>query len=128
MQTKAAPKSALQRSLARLQAPDFFKALAEPNRLAILLELAANGRPAALSERGGGCARGHSVGSRHLGKLREAGILRAERRGKEIHYSLAVRLADTLRAIADALDACCPPGGGCCVGSGGKAKTKRSRS
>jgi DNA-binding transcriptional ArsR family regulator len=50
------------------------------------------------------------VVSRHLARLREVGIVAAERRGREVHYQLTTDLAGTLRAIADALDVCCPPG------------------
>jgi DNA-binding transcriptional ArsR family regulator len=52
--------------------------------------------------------------SRHLKTLREAGLLVAERRGKEVYYRAQVqKLAAELRALADALERCCPPGA-CC--------------
>ena len=95
--------------LTGLLSPELFKALAEPNRLAILLELAARGCACTVSDIGRCCPRDLSVVSRHLTKLREAGIVKAERRGKEIHYSLTTRLPVILREIADAWDACCPP-------------------
>lgn len=98
-----------------LLSPALFKTLADPNRLALLLRLAAAGQPATVSALGGCCERDLSVVSRHLARLREAGIVTAERRGREVHYQLTSDLASTLRAIADALDACCPPGG--CVPS-----------
>ncbi len=41
--------------------------------------------------------------------LRDAGILQAEKRGKEVYYSVRCEnVVDTLRRIADALEACCP--------------------
>jgi len=50
-----------------------------------------------------------SVVSRHLALLRDAGILAAERRGKEVYYSVRYpQLVATLRAIANAIEACCP--------------------
>ncbi len=111
-----------------LLAPGLFKALAEPNRLAILLELAARGRPCTVSELGQCCPRDLSVVSRHLTKLREAGIVKAERHGKEIHYSLEQRLPTILRHIADAWDACCPPEKECApIESGGSRKQEDER-
>jgi ArsR family transcriptional regulator len=48
-----------------------------------------------------------SVVSRHLAQLREAGILEATRRGKQVFYSVrAAALADTLRTLADLLSGC----------------------
>lgn len=50
-----------------------------------------------------------SVVSRHLAMLRDAGIVEATRRGKEVHYRVRYTgLAETLRSIADAIEACCP--------------------
>lgn len=106
MQTNSDSRDALD----GLLSPPLFKALGDANRLALLLRLAAAGGPATVSELGGCCARDLSVVSRHLARLREAGIVVAERRGREVHYRLTSDLAGTLRAIADALDACCPPG------------------
>ncbi len=97
-------------ALGGLLSPALFKALGDPNRLALLLRLAAAGGPATVSELSGCCERDFSVVSRHLARLREAGIVAAERRGREVHYQLTSDLASILRAIADALDACCPPG------------------
>ena len=106
MQAKSQPSAALD----GLLSPALFKALGDPNRLALLLRLAAAGEPVTVSALGGCCERDLSVVSRHLARLREAGIVAAERRGREVHYQLTTDLASILRAIADALDACCPPG------------------
>jgi len=106
MQTNSDSRDALD----GLLSPPLFKALGDPNRLALLLRLAAAGGPATVSALGGCCERDLSVVSRHLTRLREAGVVAAERRGREVHYRLTSDLAGTLRAIADALDACCPPG------------------
>ena len=60
-----------------------------------------------------------SVVSRHLAMLRDAGILHAQKRGREVYYSVRYpELAATLRAIADAIEACCPPEG--CGNLGGE--------
>ena len=49
-----------------------------------------------------------SVVSRHLGTLRDAGVLKSERRGKEVFYTVrAGTLVDSLRAIASEIEACC---------------------
>lgn len=56
--------------------------------------------------------RARSFGSRHLAILRDAGIVSAERRGKEVYYSIcAPSLVETLRSLADAIEACCPAPG-----------------
>lgn len=55
------------------------------------------------------CPVDQSVVSRHLSAMREAGIVTAERKGKEVHYELnASGLADLLRNFADAIEGCCP--------------------
>ena len=109
MQMNCDPGSALD----GLLEPALFKALGDPNRLALLLRLAAAGGPATVGALGGCCARDLSVVSRHLARLRDAGIVSAEKRGREVFYRLNTDLAGTLRTIADALDACCPPNQEC---------------
>jgi DNA-binding transcriptional ArsR family regulator len=48
-----------------------------------------------------------SVVSRHLAALRDAGVISAEKRGREVYYRVeAASLAARLRALADAIDAC----------------------
>lgn len=54
--------------------------------------------------------------------LRDAGILEAKRKGKEVYYSVKFDvIVPTLRGIADAMEACCP--GGVC----GKPGRSRKR-
>jgi ArsR family transcriptional regulator len=97
------------RGLSSTLSPALFKALCDPNRTAILARLAECCRPCTVSEIAACCPVNISVVSRHLTTLREAGILEAERRGRHVYYSVAsARLARSLRAIADALEACCP--------------------
>ncbi|MFC2077028.1 ArsR/SmtB family transcription factor [candidate division KSB1 bacterium] len=87
--------------------PKFFKALCDPNRVWILKRLINSPAPLTVSEIGDCCSVDLSVVSRHLGKLREAGILSAERRGKEVYYSVrGESLAATLRTLSDAILAC----------------------
>lgn len=100
--------------------PDFFKALGDPNRIILVARIAGMDHPSTVTEAAGCCPVDLSVVSRHLAVLREAGIVKAEKRGREVHYRVAHReLADTLRSIADAVEQCCEPG--CC-----SAPTKES--
>ncbi|MCH8054507.1 MAG: winged helix-turn-helix transcriptional regulator [Planctomycetes bacterium] len=95
--------------MGKLLEPRFFKALSDPNRIALLSRLAKCRRPCGVSELVGCCGVDISVVSRHLALLRDAGILRAEKRGKEVYYSVRCEeVVSTLRRIADAIEACCP--------------------
>jgi DNA-binding transcriptional ArsR family regulator len=93
----------------KLLEPRFFKALCDPNRVALLSRLANCRRPCGVSELVGCCGVDISVVSRHLALLRDAGILESEKRGKEVYYSVRCEeVVGTLRRIADAIEACCP--------------------
>ena len=98
--------------LEELLSPRLFKALAAPNRIALLARLAACRDGCTVGEAAGCCAVDLSVVSRHLAQLRDAGVLEATRRGKEVVYAVrAEALARALRALADALSSCaagCP--------------------
>ena len=102
------------RRLAKTITPGFFRALSDPTRLALLVQLSGCRRPCTVSELAECCPVDLSVVSRHLAILRDAGLLEANRKGKQVHY--AVRYEDvtqTLRAVADAIDRCCAEGS-CC--------------
>ncbi len=91
--------------------PGFFKALCDPNRIALLIRLAQCCDPCSVSQMARCCPTDLSVVSRHLAILRDAGILTAQKRGKEVFYSVRYsELVRTLRAMADAIETCCPPG------------------
>ena len=95
--------------LAGLLEPRFFRALGDASRLGILVGLAEERSPRTVGAIAACCTVDLSVVSRHLGMLRDAGIVTAEKRGKEVHYSVCCpEVADTLRTIADAIEACCP--------------------
>ncbi len=95
--------------LSALLSPTFFKALGDPNRLAILISLSRCCEEKTVSEVSECCSVDLSVVSRHLAILREAGVLRARKRGKQLYHSVRFgHLARMLRDIADAIDACCP--------------------
>lgn len=89
--------------------PELFRALSDPNRLSILAWLARSDEDQTVTDVGSCCSVDLSVVSRHLRTLREAGVVAAERHGKEVRYRLQAReLATLLRNLADALEACCP--------------------
>jgi ArsR family transcriptional regulator len=94
--------------LEALLTPGLFRALADGNRLALLMQLTRCDHPCSVSELASCCPVDLSTVSRHLSMLRQAGLLAAEKRGKHVYYRvLTRRLADVLRGIADALEACC---------------------
>jgi ArsR family transcriptional regulator, arsenate/arsenite/antimonite-responsive transcriptional repressor len=89
--------------------PRLFKALGDRTRVELLARLASACAGLSVSEVASGLPVDLSVVSRHLAQLRDAGVVRAERRGKEVVYSvLYPQLAHSLRALADAIDHCCP--------------------
>lgn len=91
--------------------PELFRALGDPTRVAILAHLAGMCGPATVGQIACCTPVDVSVVSRHLATLREAGVVAAEKKGREVHYSvLYPELVRTLRAVADALEACCPAG------------------
>jgi ArsR family transcriptional regulator, arsenate/arsenite/antimonite-responsive transcriptional repressor len=95
--------------LDKLLSPKLFKALGDPNRVSLLTRIAECCAPCSVSEIARCCPVDLSVVSRHLAILREAGILEAKKKGKEVYYSVCTRrLVDTLRKIADAMESCCP--------------------
>ena len=89
--------------------PKLFKALGDQNRIVILSSLAEACEPLTVSEVATCCPTDLSVVSRHLGMLRDAGIVEAEKRGRQVFYRVRYsELASALRQMADAIDACCP--------------------
>ena len=87
----------------------FFKALCDPCRIGILLRLAGAGGWQTVSDVAACCPTDLSVVSRHLAILREAGIVEAEKQGKNVYYRVKYRqLAATLRAMGEGIASCCP--------------------
>ena len=97
--------------------PAFFRALGDPNRVALVARLGRNARPTTVTEAADCCSVDLSVVSRHLAVLRQAGVVHAAKQGREVRYTVSPDLAASLRALADALDACCPPEDGTAVSS-----------
>ena len=96
-----------QQTLAEELRPDLFKALCDPVRVSIVATLAARAETATVSDLTSCCGIDFSGVSRHLKILREAGLVSATKNGREVRYQLNTDdLTATLRAIANALDAC----------------------
>ena len=92
---------------------ELFRALSDGNRIALLAHLATGSEPQTVTEASGCCPTDLSVTSRHLSVLRDAGVVDAEKRGREVLYSVRyTELSRALRRMADAIDACCPPESG----------------
>jgi ArsR family transcriptional regulator len=89
-----APRSTTQDPEIRLLA-----ALADPTRLAIVRELAANNETCACDFTAT-CDVGQPTVSHHLRVLREAGVVTSDRRGQWIYYRLAPDVAVRLATIA----------------------------
>lgn len=110
---------------------DLFRALGDPTRLTLLACLAKCARPCSVTEVADCCSVDLSVVSRHLAILARAGVLASERRAKTVHYTVRYTdLAASLRAMADAVDACiahaptCCDAGGCCAPATPRKRTK----
>jgi DNA-binding transcriptional ArsR family regulator len=82
-------------------------ALADPARLSIVRQLAADGSVCACDFSACGGLSQPTV-SHHLRVLREAGLVHGDRRGTWIWYRLDPSVADRLAAIAHGLDAAGP--------------------
>lgn len=83
----------------------------EPTRIKIVTLLAQRGRMCV-----GDIASRFTISrpaiSHHLKVLKTSGLVRTEREGQEVYYSLCRNcIVDTLRAVADAFETCCLPGG-----------------
>jgi len=92
-----------------LLSPQFFKALCDPNRIAIFARLAECREPLSVGEVAERFPIDISVVSRHLSILRDAGVLEARKRGKQVYYLVNYSaLVSLLRNMADAIEACCP--------------------
>jgi DNA-binding transcriptional ArsR family regulator len=94
-----------------LLSPRLFRALADPKRIELLIRLAEEREPCTVGRMAQGSGIDLSVVSRHLATLREAGIIKCEKRGKEVWCVVqTAAIVKILRDLADALEACCPKG------------------
>ena len=91
-------------NLAEHMRPELFKALCDPVRISIIATLAMKAQPVTVSEITGCCGIDFSGVSRHLKLLRDAGVVAAEKRGREMLYTLRTdELVETLHGLADVL-------------------------
>jgi DNA-binding transcriptional ArsR family regulator len=103
-------------ALSRQLRPELFKALCDPSRLSLLSRLASTEAPMNVSEASECCGVHVSGTSRHLKMLEAAGVVSAERHGREVRYRLnAGELVAALRGLADAIEDCCSTTGCCGV-------------
>ena len=80
----------------------FCKALGDANRLLIIVAL--RDRARTVGEISGAIGAGQSLTSRHLAVLREKGLVRAERDGNFVRYSLADRrILSAIELLLDVL-------------------------
>ncbi len=87
--------------------PEVFKALADETRLAVLARIAVADRAMTVSEIKDCCGIHLSGVSRHLSQLRQAGLVQAEKNGREVRYRLqAEDVIALLRGLADSLESC----------------------
>jgi len=113
-QRPISPKQASQRSslIDKALNPALFKALSDPTRVRLLACLAKCRRSCSVTEVAECCSVDFSVVSRHLAMLANAGVLQARKRGRTMYYAVQYeRLSESLRALADAIEGCCPDGG-----------------
>ena len=95
--------------MATMTAPDdrrvaLLRAVADPNRLAVLLRLASEG-PVCACDLGDCCDVSQPTLSHHLKVLREAGWIEGERRGTSIWYSIRPQAVSALADLVDRLGA-----------------------
>ncbi|MCE9619891.1 MAG: metalloregulator ArsR/SmtB family transcription factor [Planctomycetes bacterium] len=92
-----------------------FKALCDPTRNSLVRCIAKCGRSCSVNEVAECCTVDQSVVSRHLKLLARAGVLEAMKNGREVFYRVRyAELCRSLRALANALDECCPGTKGAC--------------
>ena len=129
--SKRRPRSPVQaakvdRPIDGLLNPALFRALSDPTRLRLLACLAKCARPCSVGEVAECCSVDLSVVSRHLGELARAGLLESTKQGRTVSYRVRfAEVAGVFRALADALEECCPEACGCECAGGGCGPKKR---
>ena len=94
-------------SLERNLRPELYRALGDETRLTLLGRLALAPEPLTVTEVSGCCGVHLSGVSRHLGVLRDAGVVCAEKSGREVRYCVdCAVLTEALRGLADAIEDC----------------------
>ena len=81
--------------------------MADPKRLKILGHLALSEKALSATQIVEIFEIDQSVVSRHLSQLSNAGLIHAEKKGRQVFYTLAAKkLSSMLRQVADCLDSC----------------------
>ncbi len=84
-------------------AAELFTALADPTRLAILNMLAASASEVCVCDITSSFPLGQPTISHHLRLLKEAGLVKGDKRGKWVYYSLVERRLGEVRAVFDTI-------------------------
>lgn len=93
----------------------FFKAFSDPTRASLASCIAKCGRGCSVGEVAECCSVDISVVSRHLALLARSGVLAATKEGRIVRYQVRyAEMCQSLRALADAMEDCCPEKGGSC--------------
>lgn len=82
-------------------AAELFAALADPTRLAILNMLAGSASEVCVCDITSSFPLGQPTISHHLRLLKEAGLVKGDKRGKWVYYSLVERKLSEVRAVFD---------------------------
>jgi len=116
----ATPKHASKKraKIDKLLDPEFFKALADPNRVRVLACLIKCARPCSVTEVAACCSVDFSMVARQLAALAKAGLLDANKEGRTMWYAAkSADLSSSFRALADSIDEWnndpCEEGGPC---------------
>ena len=104
---KNTPANACVQALEAHLNPEIFRAMGDETRLALVARLASAAGPLTVTEAAECCGVHLSGVSRHLAALKQAGLITAQKEGREVRYTLDCgALASALRDLADALEAC----------------------
>jgi len=94
-----------QAKIDKLLDPEFFKAIADPNRARVLACLIKCVRPCSVTEVAECCSVDFSMVARQLSALAKAGILDANKEGRTMWYAARNKhLSDVFRDLAEAID------------------------
>jgi ArsR family transcriptional regulator len=86
---------------------ELFKALGDPARVRLVNLLATSTEPVCICNLVEPLGLSQPTVSHHMSKLREAGLVEREQRGKWAYFSLQRETVEKLAAIADLKGACC---------------------
>jgi ArsR family transcriptional regulator, arsenate/arsenite/antimonite-responsive transcriptional repressor len=85
------------------RAAELLRAIADPTRLSILMTLREASQPVCICDFTATFNLGQPTVSHHMGKLRDAGLVRSERRGIWTFYNVVSPLPEPVEAVLSAL-------------------------